>query len=320
MSDSITAPQEKVEDALVGNQLGQQHAKLAPFQVLKGIIVQPRATFTRLRNAERGHWWLVLLLNIIAISLLSFATVKAQNTGFQSSALPVEGFAPREGGFAPQEGGFAPQEGGFAPQEGGFARGEGRFIPPAATESVNGQTATPVDNASQSSTLLSDAVPIVSSVGGVVVGYLFCSFVVFSMSFLLGGRVTYAQIFRLAAWASLPLAFRKLVQAIASLVTGGMPAPGISAVMTTQEALDMPTLHTLLGNLDFYLIWSMVLLGVGTAVTSKLNKGKSATIVIIYLVLAVGVILGLMAASGALNELFGGQFNLNLLTGGTRLR
>lgn len=306
MSDSIAAPQEKIENVLVSDQSGQQHAKLAPFQVLKGIIVQPRATFTRLRNAERGHWWLVLLLNIIAISLLSFATTKAQNTGFQSFALPAEGFAS--------------QEGGFAPREGGFARGEGRLIPPAATESVNGQTATPVDNASQSSTLLSDAVPIVSSVGGVVVGYLFCSFVVFSMSFVLGGKATYGQVFRLAAWASLPLAFRKLVQAIASLLTRGIPAPGISAVMTSQEALDMPTLHTLLVHLDIYLIWSMVLLGVGTAVTSRLNKGKSATVVIVYLVLAAGVILGLVAASGALDELFGGQFNLNVLTGGGRLR
>jgi hypothetical protein len=64
----------------------------------------------------------------------------------------------------------------------------------------------------------------------------------------------------------------------------------------------------------------MVLLGVGIGVTSKLSKRKSVAIVIIYLALAAGVIVGMAAASGALSELFGGQFNLNILTRGARLR
>ena len=79
-------------------------------------------------------------------------------------------------------------------------------------------------------------------------------------------------------------------------------------------------LQLLLGHIDIYLVWSMVLLGVGTVATSRLSKRKGAAVVIIYLVLAAGVIVGLTAASGALSELFGGQFNLNILTRGARLR
>jgi hypothetical protein len=302
VADSIAAPQKHRESSPVGNQPGQGKARLAPFQVLKGIIVQPRATFVRLRSAERGHWWLVLLLSAIAISLLSFATVSVQNTRLQGFTLP-------SGESTPQT---AP-----TPQAAATPR-QARSTPQAG--SVYGRTATPVADAGQSSTVLGYVLPIVAGVGGVVLGYLFCSFVVFGMSIVFGGKATYTQVFRMAAWASLPLAIGNLVQSIASLVTGGTPAPGLSAVLTSQEALDMPALQALLGHLDVYLIWSMVLLGVGTVVTSKLSKRKSATVVIIYLVLAAGVIVGLTAASGALGELFGGQFNLSILTRGTRLR
>ncbi len=299
MSDTVAKSREKVEDVLNTNQPGKQNAKLSPFQVLKGVIVQPQVTFTRLRNADRGHLWLVFLLNIISISLLFFATAIAQNTRVQSYAFPVAGYTPGEGGFT---------------------RGEGRFTPTAVVESDNGQAVTPQINASQSSTMLSYIVSIASSFGGVMVGYFFCAFIVFSMSFVLGGKATYFHVLRLSVWALLPLAFRKIIQAIASFITGGIPLTGISAVLTSQEALDMPTLNALLGQFDIYLIWSMILLGVGTAVTSKLNTGKSATIVIIYLVLAAGMILGLMAVGGAINELFGSQFNLNFLLGRRGIR
>jgi hypothetical protein len=310
MTDPTAAPPEHVENPLVGDQLGRQKARFAPLQVLKGVIVQPRATFTRLRNAERGHWWLILLLNVIAICLLSYATVNAQNTGFQRFALPSGESALRQA--TPGQGG------GSWPQQ--TVSTSRRTVSTPQAGSVSGQTATSDDSASALSTVLSYAGPVVSGVGGVVLGYLFCSFVVFGMSIVFGGKATYAQVFRMAAWASLPLAIRSFVQAIVSLVTGRTPAPGLSAVMTTQEALDMPLLHTLLGYLDIYLIWSMVLLGVGTAVTSRLSKRKSIAIVIIYLVLAAGVIAGLMLAGDALNDLFGGQFNLGVLFGGPRQR
>jgi hypothetical protein len=296
MADSIAATQERVENSPVGNQPDQEKGKLTPFQVLKGIIIQPQATFTRLRSAERGHWWLAFLLSAITIALLSFATVNAQNTTSQ--------------GFASPAGNFTRQQATPTPQAAATPR----------AGSAAGQTATPVAAAEQSSTLLDYVVAIVAGVGGVVLGYLFCSFVVFGMSIVFGGKATYSQVFRMAVWAALPLAIGNLVQAIASLVTGGTPNPGLSAALTSQEALDMSALQALLGHLDVYLVWSTVLLGVGTVVTARLSTRKSATVVVIYLVLAAGVIVGLTAASGALSALFGGQFNLNILTRGTRLR
>jgi hypothetical protein len=296
MADAMVAPQPGTGNSPAGNQSNQQEPRLTPFALLKGILVRPRATFTRLRSAKRGYGWLALLLAVVAISLLSYATIHAETAAPQGFALPSGTYAPRQGGFTPRT----------------------TTTPTAGTN--NAQTGTQAAGTSQSSATGTYVVPILSSIGGVALGYLFCSFVVFSMSIIFGGKATYAQVFRMVVWALLPLAIGNLIHVVASLMTGGVPVPGLSAALTSQESQDLSMIQVLLGHIDVYLVWSMALLGVGTVATSRLSNRKSAAVVLIYLALAAGVIVGLTAASGALSELFGGQFNLNILTRGTRLR
>jgi hypothetical protein len=235
---------------------------LSPLGTLTGVVMHPRATFEKMRQAERGHWWLVFVITVLAVILLAVATTTAQSRMMQ--------------GFTP-------------PQGAGTAGG--------ATTSVAGANAT--------SGILRVALALTTGIVGAIAGYLLQTVVVLGLGLVLGGKATFRQIFRMAAWTTLPVAVRKLIQAITSLVAGATPASGLSAALTLQEASSMPMLNTLLSNIDIYMVWSMILLGIGVAVTSKLSKGKSAVAVVVYAVIALGALLALNAAGNTISGLLG---------------
>ena len=150
---------------------------------------------------------------------------------------------------------------------------------------------------------------LVTGTIGVLVGYLFRACVVFVSGLVMSGRANgFQQIFRMAVWTTLPLALRTVVQAIASFVSGGASTAGMSGVLSIGESFSMPTLSLLLSQFDIYLIWSVVLLGIGAAATSKLDRKKAIIVVVVYLVLALAATLALNAIGGAVGNLFGGGF------------
>jgi hypothetical protein len=235
---------------------------LSPLGTLTGVVMHPRATFEKMRQAERGHWWLVFVITVLAVILLAVATTTAQSRMMQSFTPP-----------------------------------QGATIPEGATTSGAGTNAT--------SGIVRVALALTTGIVGAIVGYLLQTVVILGLGLVLGGKATFRQIFRMAAWTTLPVAIRKLIQAITSLVAGATPASGLSAALTFQEASSMPMLNTLLSNIDIYMVWSMILLGIGVAVTSKLSKGKSAITVVVYAVIALGALLALNAAGNAISGLLG---------------
>lgn len=261
MSDTTTS---STDASALQSSEGQEQVeeKLTPGRLIVGILLRPRQTFTRLREAPKGYWLIVLLITILAVALLAFATVYPQQQRFSN-------YTPPEGMELPE---------GVSEQD---------FTQPSVGLQVIG-------------------VAIAGGVG-VVLSYLLCAFIVFSMSFILGGKVTFKQVFRVSVWSTLPLILRRLIQAVAALVAGGTPAPGLTAVMTIQEAASLPAVYNLLSNFDVYLVWSLVLLGIGVSVTSRLSKSKSAIVVIAYVVVGVLIVLGLAAISGFLGGLTGGS-------------
>jgi hypothetical protein len=155
------------------------------------------------------------------------------------------------------------------------------------------------------SVLMTVVVPLVSGVITILAGYAFRSLIVFGTSLILGGTATFKQIFRMAAWTTLPLALRRIVQTVAVASTQGRIVSGLSGALTVVEANQLPFLNTLLGQIDIYVVWSMILLGIGTAITAKLSKGKSLVAVLAYLALAVVGLLIFSLASNALGSLTG---------------
>jgi hypothetical protein len=270
-----------VESAPVGT---EEAPRLSPLRVLTGILIRPRATFEKMYLAKRKYWWVVLVLMIAVTALLAYATVTAQRNRFQGAGFP-EGFTPPAQGNLPE--GFTPPTGGETAQQ-------------SAGSSAR----------SGSLTVVSILVTTGTGVLRALLGYLMCAIVVFGVGLVMGGKGEFKQLFPVAAWSTLPLVLRKLVHAVVTLVAGKTVVAGLGGMLTWTESASLPLVYTLLGQFDFYLMWSLVLLGIGVAVTSKLSRGKSAVVVFVYLLIAAGLLLASSLATSALSDLLGTNLRL----------
>lgn len=112
---------------------------------------------------------------------------------------------------------------------------------------------------------------------------------------LMGGRSTRTADFNLAAWASLPLAVRSLVQIAAMLITQRViNRPGLSGFIAADASGFNAFFASLLSLIDIYLIWQVILLVVGAGQGAGLTRSKVFTSVAI----AVMVLLALQALPG----------------------
>jgi hypothetical protein len=124
--------------------------------------------------------------------------------------------------------------------------------------------------------------------------------VVAGMNLILGGKATFKQSFRMSLWTSVPFILRYAVQSAAMFATGGQSVSGLAGALTTAESQAAPLLSTVLGYVDFYMLWSAILLAIGVSVTASVGKGKGILTTLAYLATSLGGILALQAASSAL--------------------
>jgi hypothetical protein len=82
-STELTLPQDESAAA------PDTEAKLSPFRILTGILIRPRATFEKLREAKRGYWWVVFALAVLAAFVLALASTAAQKSTIQAM-IPSE--------------------------------------------------------------------------------------------------------------------------------------------------------------------------------------------------------------------------------------
>jgi hypothetical protein len=255
VSTELTLPQDEDAEATDSN----AETKLSPFSTLTGVIVRPRATFLKLREAQRGYWWFVFILAVVATIVYAVAISAPQ-------ARMVQSFVPPEG-----------MEGAEMPA-----------------------------NLAQTTNIITTVFTVVGGVFSTLIGYLFLTLVVFGTGLMLGGKATFKQVFTISVWTTLPYVIRSLVQAIASLVTGAIPTPGLSGMLTLAESMSMPMLNAILSRIDVYMVWSLVLLVIGVSVLYRLSRGKVFIIVAAYVVLSLGLILAGSALSSGVQNLFTG--------------
>jgi hypothetical protein len=111
---------------------------------------------------------------------------------------------------------------------------------------------------------------------------------------LLGSRSSTTTAFNLVSWASMPFAIRLVVQIIAILVTKTLiSSPGLSGFMDAESSGLQGYLRIVLGMVDIYLIWQLVLLVIGAASTG-MARGKAfiAVLAVMLLVLALSALPG----------------------------
>jgi hypothetical protein len=77
-SSELTLPQDE------GAATPDTEAPLSPLRILTGVLIRPRATFEKLRDAQRGYWWVVFALAVVATFVLALASTSAQRSTIQA--------------------------------------------------------------------------------------------------------------------------------------------------------------------------------------------------------------------------------------------
>jgi len=153
-------------------------------------------------------------------------------------------------------------------------------------------------------------IPLMLGLGGIVLGWLVRAGVLQVVSMALGGRQGFGVVYRVSAWASFPLILRDAVQTIYVMVSHTtIDHPGLSGLLPAKPAAAgglpgmmsaaRPTVSTImLGRIDLYTIWYLILLGIAVIAAGKLSRGKAAVVVGSYALLSLATGLVTLLTSG----------------------
>ncbi len=132
---------------------------------------------------------------------------------------------------------------------------------------------------------------------------------------MFGGRTEFGRLWRLAVWASVPLAIQGILSGIYLMVAGGIqplltsvaafvdnPMESFSGGFGAASPQDFTAftppsggelaLFALAGSLDIFSIWRLLLLILGVMIIAKLNWKKSAAIILIPWALGIAISVG----------------------------
>ncbi len=119
-------------------------------------------------------------------------------------------------------------------------------------------------------------IPGLVAVTGVWLGWLIVGGLLHLLLTLLGGRGDTASALNLVAWASLPLGLRDLVRLFFLLATQKViAAPGLSGFVDATQGNAALFLSSMLGLVDIYLIWFILLATLGSRQATRLPLGKA---------------------------------------------
>lgn len=136
--------------------------------------------------------------------------------------------------------------------------------------------------------------PSIASILGVWFGWLVLGGILHLVTTLFGGRGSTAISLNIVAWASLPLVLRELIQIIYTLSAQKLiTSPGLSGFSPTGETGWPLLLGQIFKLIDIYLIWQIVLLILGTRLSTGLNPSKSffsvVLSILVIFILQVGI-------------------------------
>ena len=251
-----------------------------PFRTLVRLLFRPGRTFLALRDAKR-RWWIVpALLTVVALAFFGFTYARANaEVLYQQQLQMLSGMQPDP-------------RGGPVPE--------------------------PVRNDPHPLTV---GLSIAGQIAGAAASWLvWAGLLALASTFLGQSGASFGGFFSMVVWARLPLAVRSLVQAIYMAVSGtciynqglsglvldkspaataGMVNSGfVSAVAPTvrmaQPNRSQQVLAALLGRIDIYMIWSLVLTVAGVWAFARLPRRKAWLVTLG--IWAVATLVGLLPA------------------------
>ena len=216
------------------------------------LLLRPRQTLADVVAADRPLWRapiLLLLLATVAHALLTGSLAAAARAGGEVVLPPNSEF--------------------WTPEQ------QAQFL----------QAATATNNPTFNYVL-----PALGAVLGALLMWLVVSWLLHLVLTLLGGRGTSQGAINVVAWASLPFVLRAAIQMVAMLLTDDLVAGGgLSGFAPGGEGSLNVFLASLLGQIDLYFIWHVILVYLGARLSSRLPRGKTwlAVLIVFALVMAV---------------------------------
>ena len=145
--------------------------------------------------------------------------------------------------------------------------------------------------------------PALAALGRVWLGWLVVAAVLHLALTVLGGRATMGSVLNRVGWASLPFAVQSAVRIIALVVSRRLiTAPGLSGFAPAGDGLGTALAAQVLSQIDFFLVWFVVLLVLSLRAHDDPGTSKAWTAVLVTLLVA----LILMALPGTLVAQLGG--------------
>ena len=139
--------------------------------------------------------------------------------------------------------------------------------------------------------------PLLGALFSLWLGWFVFSGILHLISTILGGRGSMRGALNVVAWAGMPYLIRDLLRMVFILFTGSaIASPGLSGF-----AGESGFLSSLLARTDLFLLWHVLMLGIGIVISEGLPRGK-AYAAVVFIVLAVLLI---QAGIGALGSSFG---------------
>jgi hypothetical protein len=245
----------------------QEQPRRLHFEWLLPTLISPRRTLEAIAQQPKAVWLTPLLvLSILTIVLALVAgPVRQQAAQMGNTALP-EGFE---------------------------------------YWSIEQQEAYMQTMQSTSGPMFTYVFPALGALLGIWINWLLLSILLHLGLTLVGSRSSSAASFNLVGWASLPLGLRSIVQGIAILSTQTLiRGQGLSGFITPAGGFSTFA-SALLGFVDIYFLWMVVLLLIGVRPISHLNRSKAWTITLFIVLLT----LALRALPAFLAGQLGGLLN-----------
>lgn len=147
-------------------------------------------------------------------------------------------------------------------------------------------------SAMQSISLFTMIAGAVAAFVGTFIAALLVAAILHFVGTVFGGQQSFGETFTTTSWARVPLILRLGVQLIALAFGVYDPSPaGLSGMIPADAEGAVAYLKPLLGMVEIWYLWYLVLLGIALRSVAKISRGKAlvGVLVIVVLVLALGM-------------------------------
>jgi len=127
-----------------------------------------------------------------------------------------------------------------------------------------------------------------------IIDWLIVALMYWGLIFIFRNKTKYSKILTIVVISSVPILISNLVNLFYTLFTGKMIInPGLSGLVASGKVFadSSNLLYMILSRVDIFILWGLILLIIGIAISCKMKVWKSISIVLIFYILSIIVVI-----------------------------